>query len=140
MLLSLVLAAASSLFSAARGGFSSKCDTNNLSLCGNVLQASCKNDAGIASEKTFALDDCVAYSPDHTGLMWCQKDNALPVGSGCQQCALNTTTLWCVCPGLDFEGIVYNWNSVDLDDCVDVDDEGNLFCSAPEFKVADKES
>lgn len=99
------------LYARADSGFASNC--TQFSLCGTVLRATCLNDAGRAHKTSIDLDACLSFWPDHNGYIWCQQDGTL---GGCDQCALNGTTVWCPCPG---DGEVWNhFNPFDLDTCI----------------------
>lgn len=112
------------------GAFSSECNVNSLSLCGSTLRGSCNNDAGVEQATAFDLDSCIGFSPDHDGFMWCEKEVSLPFGQGCQPCALNGTDMWCSCLGNGPLGIVWNWNVIDLNACIDANN-GKLSCRGP---------
>lgn len=94
---------ASAAFSPQCGGFS---------MCGSVLRASCKDDAGVARAASFDLDTCVGFL-FRVGLS-CDPGTNLPYSSGCGQCALSGTTMWCVCPEERGIGPEWIWMSTDL--------------------------
>lgn len=108
----------------ANGAFSSKCD--HLSLCGDVLRATCQDDAGVAHATTFDLNSCVNFE----NTIWCDGFAPLPFGGSCQQCALNGTALWCICLELTGLGSEWNWVTIGLDGCLNVDD-GQISCVIP---------
>lgn len=107
----------------ASAAFSSKC--NDFSMCGSVLRASCKDDAGVVHATTVDLDTCFGFL-FRIGLV-CDPQTYLPYSHDCGQCAISGTDMWCVCPEERGLGPELIWMRSDLDQCIQVNN-GTLSC------------